>query len=106
MIVMVRRFSDVRIYETETAPTIEMGSGSGGNNLPMIAYGVTTKGNGDAFINEQTHTSLSIGGGQAGQGYPCVLVVMDGDDINRQMESGILRGNDVDAPNIRGNRGR
>lgn len=36
MIVVVRRFSDVRIYETETAPTIEMGSGSGGNNLPMI----------------------------------------------------------------------
>lgn len=36
MIVMVRRFSDVRIYDTETAPTIEMGSGSGGNNLPMI----------------------------------------------------------------------
>ena len=43
----------------------------------MKAYGVTTKGNGDAFINEQTHTSLSIGGGQAGQGYPCVLVVKD-----------------------------
>ena len=36
MIVMVRRFSDVRIYDTEIAPTIEMGSGSGGNNLPMI----------------------------------------------------------------------
>lgn len=36
MIVIVRRFSDVRIYDTETAPTIEMGSGSGGNNLPMI----------------------------------------------------------------------
>ena len=36
MIVVVRRFSDVRIYETEIAPTIEMGSGSGGNNLPMI----------------------------------------------------------------------
>lgn len=38
MIVMVRRFSDIRIYETETAPTIEMGSGSGGNNLPMVVY--------------------------------------------------------------------
>lgn len=52
----------------------------------MIAYGVTTKGNGDAFINEQTHTSLSIGGGQAGQGYPCVLVVeQDGtEDTNRE----------------------
>lgn len=36
MIVMVRRFSDVRIYDTEIAPTLEMGSGSGGNNLPMI----------------------------------------------------------------------
>lgn len=36
-------------------------------------YGVVTKGNGDAFINPDTHTSLSLGGGQAGQGYPCVL---------------------------------
>ena len=74
--------------------------------MTMKAYGVTTKGNGDAFINEQTHTSLSIGGGQAGQGYPCVLVVKDDDDINRQMESDMSRGSDVDAPNIRGNRGR
>ena len=47
------------------------------------AYGITTKGNGDAFINERTHTSLSIGGGQAGQGYPCVLVVKDDKDTNR-----------------------
>lgn len=36
-------------------------------------YGVTTKGNGDAFISEERHTSLSTGGGEAGQGYPCVL---------------------------------
>lgn len=42
------------------------------NNQP-VCYGVVTKGNGDAFINPNTHTSLSIGGGQAGQGYPCVL---------------------------------
>ena len=38
------------------------------------AYGVVTKGNGDAFLNERTHTALSTGGGQAGQGYPCVVV--------------------------------
>ena len=38
-----------------------------------VAYGVTTKGNGDAFISEERHTSLSAGGGQAGQGYPCVM---------------------------------
>lgn len=38
-----------------------------------VAYGVTTKGNGDAFINPNTHTSLATGGGEPGQGYPCVL---------------------------------
>ena len=38
-----------------------------------VAYGVTAKGNGDAFINSDTHTALSTGGGEPGQGYPCVL---------------------------------
>lgn len=42
-------------------------------NNQSVCYGVTTKGNGDAFINPNTHTSLTDGGGQAGQGYPCVL---------------------------------
>lgn len=37
------------------------------------SYGVTTKGNGDAFIAEERHTALSTGGGEPGQGYPCVL---------------------------------
>ena len=40
---------------------------------PKEAYGVVTKGNGDAFINPNTHMALSVGGGQAGQGYPCVM---------------------------------
>ena len=35
--------------------------------------GVTAKGNGDCFLSEERHTSLSGGGGMAGQGYPCVL---------------------------------
>ena len=38
-----------------------------------VAYGVTAKGNGDAFINPDTHTALATGGGEPGQGYPCVL---------------------------------
>ena len=42
-------------------------------NNQSVCYGVTTKGNGDAFLNPNTHTSLTDGGGQAGQGYPCVL---------------------------------
>ena len=41
------------------------------------AYGVTTKGNGDAFVSEERHTTLSVGGGQAGQGYPCVCYGVD-----------------------------
>ena len=32
-----------------------------------------SKGNGDCFLTPECHTSLSGGGGQAGQGYPCVL---------------------------------
>lgn len=39
----------------------------------VTAYGVTTKGNGDAFVSPERHTALSTGGGQAGQGYPCIL---------------------------------
>ena len=38
-----------------------------------VAYGVTTKGNGDAFLSKERHTSLASGGGQAGQGYPAVM---------------------------------
>ena len=65
-------------------PTLPASMGMGGGHVPMITYGVTTEGNGDVFINEQTHTSLSIGGGQAGQGYPCVLVVEDDEDTDRE----------------------
>ena len=37
------------------------------------ASGVVSKGNGECFLTDETHTSLSTGGGQAGQGYPCVM---------------------------------
>lgn len=40
---------------------------------PELSYGVITKGNGDALLQEEKHTSLTTGGGQAGQGYPCCL---------------------------------
>ena len=63
------------------APTIRAQMG-GHPPVVMIpdepkAYGVTTKGNGDAFVSEERHTSLSVGGGQAGQGYPCVCYGVD-----------------------------
>lgn len=38
-----------------------------------FAAGVVTKGTGECFLAPERHTTLSAGGGQAGQGYPCVL---------------------------------
>ena len=35
--------------------------------------GVVSKGNGECFLMPEVHTALTQGGGQAGQGYPCVL---------------------------------
>ena len=39
----------------------------------FVAAGVVSKGDGTCFLMEDTHTALTSGGGQAGQGYPCVL---------------------------------
>lgn len=52
------------------------GADGGGGRSPaglLFAAGVVSKGNGDCFLTPERHTSLSGGGGQAGQGYPCVL---------------------------------
>ncbi len=51
-----------------------LGSQPGMKQQTFVASGVVTKGNGDCFLSEEKHTALSTGGGQAGQGYPCVLV--------------------------------
>lgn len=64
--------------DLDVARTLAPGTHASGPHLtkPLVtsnAYGVVTKGNGDAFINADTATALSTGGGQAGQGYPCVL---------------------------------
>jgi len=54
-----------------------LGSQPGMKQQTFVAAGVVTKGNGDCFLTEEVHTSLSTGGGQAGQGYPCVLCLND-----------------------------
>lgn len=50
-----------------------LGAQPGMKQQTFIAEGVVAKGNGDCFLTTERHTSLSAGGGQAGQGYPCVL---------------------------------
>lgn len=44
-----------------------------GMKQQTFVAGVVTKGNGDCFLMPETHMALSTGGGQAGQGYPCIF---------------------------------
>ncbi len=65
-----------RIFtEQSVAPALAGADGGGGRNPGglLFAAGVVSKGNGDCFLTPEQHTSLTSGGGQAGQGYPCVL---------------------------------
>ena len=45
-----------------------------GMKQQTFVAGLVTKGNGDCFLTPEKHTALLTGGGQAGQGYPCVFV--------------------------------
>lgn len=56
-----------------------LGTQPGMKQQTFIASGVVSKGNGECFLTEDVHTSLTGGGGQAGQGYPCVLCLNDQD---------------------------
>ena len=44
-----------------------------GMKQQTFVAGITAKGNGDCFLSEERHTSLSEGGGMPGQGYPPFL---------------------------------
>ena len=44
-----------------------------GMKQQTFVAGIVSKGSGDCFLSPDRHTALSSGGGQAGQGYPCVL---------------------------------
>ncbi len=57
-----------------SCPTLTSAMGMGGGHVPIAAYGVTSKGNGDVFESRELHPTLSTGGGQAGQGYPCTRI--------------------------------
>ena len=55
----------------------EQGTGIQHEQQQCCAYGLISKGNGEVILSKETHMSLSTGGGQAGQGYPAVLVLND-----------------------------
>lgn len=76
-----------RVYDGDgVSPTLSSRENSGLNREAVLcagaeltmnqrdfAAGVVTKGTGECFLAPERHTTLSAGGGQAGQGYPCVL---------------------------------
>ncbi|CDX00008.1 Cytosine-specific methyltransferase [Desulfitobacterium hafniense] len=65
-----------RVFTPEgMAPTLAGADGGGGRNPAglLFAAGVVSKGDGDCFLMPEVHTAITGGGGQAGQGYPCVL---------------------------------
>lgn len=62
----------------EVTPTLRAGMGGHPPLVPQTyTAGVISKGNGDCFLTPEIHTSLCGGGGQAGQGYPCILCLND-----------------------------
>ncbi len=63
---------------SEMSETSPQGGGKGygacgDEKQQTFVAGIVSKGNGDCFLTPERHTSLSGGGGQAGQGYPCIL---------------------------------
>ena len=78
-LVYEHRKQDARVKELgDVAPTVEAAYGAGGNNTPLVvangASGVVTQGNGEAWLIPEKATYLTLGGGQAGQGYPAVCI--------------------------------
>ena len=78
------------LFIEEVSKTLSNGTCPGHHNGVVrvcgSASGVVSKGNGECFLMKETHTALSVGGGQAGQGYPCVLSV--GVDVYNQEVTG------------------
>ena len=65
-----------RIFTPEgKAPTLASADGGGGRNPGGLLFtsGVVCKSGGDCFLASERHIALSGGGGQPGQGYPCIL---------------------------------
>lgn len=61
--------------EGEVSPTLTAAVGGTNTSGPKVmASGIVSKGNGEAWLMDEKSTSITSGGGQAGQGYPAALV--------------------------------
>jgi DNA (cytosine-5)-methyltransferase 1 len=67
------------VNTSRAAYSLSTNGNATGRNAPLVAHenmaaGITSKGNGECFLAPECHSALSRSGGQAGQGYPAVLV--------------------------------
>ncbi len=89
----------------DKSPTLadaEYGGHLNSSNL-LFTAGVVTKGNGDCFLTSETHTSWARGGGQAGQGYPCILTA--GFSAGAASTAGSIGYSEETAPTLKGSAG-
>jgi DNA (cytosine-5)-methyltransferase 1 len=83
----VHQGQDGNVNISDAAYTLSTYGTASCRNAPLIVYikprnqerqtgasGFTSKGNGDCSLTHEYHCTISQGGGQAGQGYPAVLV--------------------------------
>ena len=79
-IVAVHQGQDGSINTAPTSYTLTTAYTASARNAPLVAhptanaFGITAKGNGECFINDECHYTLTSGGGMPGQGYPAVLL--------------------------------
>jgi DNA (cytosine-5)-methyltransferase 1 len=82
------------------SPTLS-GANEGRNPAGLLlAAGVITKGNGDVIVTPESHTSLTRGGGQAGQGYACVMTA--GFSAGASPKAAGIGYHEEEAPTLRG----
>ena len=71
-----------------------------GMKQQTFVAGLVTKGNGDCFLTPEKHTALVTGGGQAGQGYPCVFAA--GFSAGAGASAGTIGYSETVAPTLKG----
>ena len=71
-----------------------------GMKQQTFVAGITAKGNGDCFLSEERHTSLSEGGGMPGQGYPAIFTA--GFSAGAGASAGSIGYSEEIAPTLKG----
>lgn len=75
--------SRIKIVEDGICQSLSARMGTGGNNVPLILAIHEADGQ-DVTMMEETAHALTTSGGKPGQGYPCILMVKDDEDTNRE----------------------